>query len=1056
MKRNFLIGVLSLALLLVLSGVSFAQFGSISGRVTDDSTGLPIMGAHVWAKADTTQPGGYGFDFTDSSGYYMIDSLYAGEFLVFANALAYEEETYPESVIVIAGQNTPDIDFALTATGSPEYGSISGRVTDQVTSLPIIGAHLVATGVDTYCFGEAWSDSDGYYILEDLCVGIWQVQASKPGYYSQIYHDTVSVLEGQTTPGIDFALTPFGSPELGSISGRVTDEVSGYPIEGAAIILSGLYGVWYTDSTGGYMCDSIPVGGYWITANAIGYQQETYPDSVIVFEGQNTSDIDFALTPTGSPEYGSISGWVSDDQTGLPIIMAHVIATGLDNRCVGEAWSDSNGYYILEDLCVGIWRVQVSKSGYYTQVYPDTVSVFADQTTPDIDFALTPVGEMGSISGRVTDQGTDLPLPMAHLLAYDSTHIIGDAWTDTAGLYLMQNLPAGQYIVAVHKDGYQDEVYPESVIINEGQNTTDIDFALTPGGAPDYGSISGRVTDQVTGRPLMGTHLVATGLDTYCFGEAWSDSNGYYIIENLCAGIWQVQASKPDYHPQVYPDTLSVLEGQTTPGIDFSLTPTGGSEFGSISGRVGDEHTGLPLIEAHLVATGLDNYCFGEAWSDTGGNYTILDLCPGTYQVRVCYMGYIPETYPEAVIVESGQNTFPINFDLIRNEEPGSISGRVTDQITGDPIETVHLIGVEIGSWCIAHAWTNSYGNYILQGLWPGTWMVRGEKYGYLPGTYPDSVIVVEGRDTPDIDLALIPEGSPPEFGSISGQVTDEETGLPIIMAEITLTGIYYIWYTDTSGFYFCDSLPPGAYFVNAQKEGYVPETYPDSVMVTAGEITSGIDFYLTATRVGDVNLDYEINVSDVIYLVNYLFKNSPAPVPMEKGDINCNGTVTVSDIVYLINYIWKNGPEPGCLPTGSLIDFSGCKTQSMETFSINIPPDQDCVQYDYDGESVLLIKHINAGFNCCPDEIIAHITAQDNIITIQEDESLESGGCHCLCLFDVDLRITKLKPGEYTIKVLELYLDPNDEPLEFTVDLISSPSGTYCIERDHYPWGVW
>ena len=66
MKRNLLIGFLSLALLLVFSGTSFAQFGSISGRVTDDSTGLPIMGAHVWAKADTTQPGGYGFDFTDS------------------------------------------------------------------------------------------------------------------------------------------------------------------------------------------------------------------------------------------------------------------------------------------------------------------------------------------------------------------------------------------------------------------------------------------------------------------------------------------------------------------------------------------------------------------------------------------------------------------------------------------------------------------------------------------------------------------------------------------------------------------------------------------------------------------------------------------------------------------------------------------------------------------------------------------------------------------------------------------------------------------------------
>jgi hypothetical protein len=113
-------------------------------------------------------------------------------------------------------------------------------------------------------------------------------------------------------------------------------------------------------------------------------------------------------------------------------------------------------------------------------------------------------------------------------------------------------------------------------------------------------------------------------------------------------------------------------------------------------------------------------------------------------------------------------------------------------------------------------------------------------------------------------------------------------------------------------------------------------------------------------------------------------------------------------------------------------------------------------MEYTYDGESTLLLKHINAGFNCCPDEIIANITIEGNLITIEEDESLESGGCDCICLFDLDLEITNLQPGEYTIKVIELYVFPDDEPLEFTVDLSSSPSGIYCVERTIYPWGDW
>jgi hypothetical protein len=202
----------------------------------------------------------------------------------------------------------------------------------------------------------------------------------------------------------------------------------------------------------------------------------------------------------------------------------------------------------------------------------------------------------------------------------------------------------------------------------------------------------------------------------------------------------------------------------------------------------------------------------------------------------------------------------------------------------------------------------------------------------------------------------------------------------------------------------------------------------------------------------GDPNHDGTVNSSDIVYLINYLFKGGPQPDPLESGDMNCDEEVNSADVVYLINYLFKNGPVPCAPPMGFLTDQYGCKEFQKGTVIDATPPDQDCMEYEYDGESVLLLKHVNAGFNCCP-EIAANITIEDNIITIEEIEI--SGDCDCLCLFDIDYEIRNLPPGEYTITAIEPYVPGGEEILEFTVDLVSSPSGSFCVYRDYYPWGI-
>ncbi len=65
--------------------------------------------------------------------------------------------------------------------------------------------------------------------------------------------------------------------------------------------------------------------------------------------------------------------------------------------------------------------------------------------------------------------------------------------------------------------------------------------------------------------------------------------------------------------------------------------------------------------------------------------------------------------------------------------------------------------------------------------------------------------------------------------------------------------------------------------------------------------------FYLT----GDVTGDEEINLADVVYLINYLYKGGPPSYPLFLGDVNCDSGVDVADVIYLINYLYLNGPEP-------------------------------------------------------------------------------------------------------------------------------------------------
>ncbi len=63
----------------------------------------------------------------------------------------------------------------------------------------------------------------------------------------------------------------------------------------------------------------------------------------------------------------------------------------------------------------------------------------------------------------------------------------------------------------------------------------------------------------------------------------------------------------------------------------------------------------------------------------------------------------------------------------------------------------------------------------------------------------------------------------------------------------------------------------------------------------------------------GDVNNDGTVDISDSVYIMDYIFSGGPAPSPITAGDIDGDGLVTISDVVYLMDYIFQGGPAPVC-----------------------------------------------------------------------------------------------------------------------------------------------
>ena len=273
-------------------------------------------------------------------------------------------------------------------------GTISGIVTDAITGLPIIGA-MVAAEQEGVCDGRALTNETGAYTIQNLLPGNYEVMSRARNYRPNHYPTLVAVLENWNTPNINFALIPKNPPPVdpGSISGIVTDSLTGQPIGGAVVTAKyrRYKGCDTTGADGTYLISNLYPWSYRVKAKVRHYDAKIYPAPVQVVTGQTITGINFELRPEdGLPHpRGSISGTVINVVTQLPVANATVMVVSDDNPS-GKTVTGADGTYTIYNLYVGTYRVKANARGLRQEFYPNSVTVTANQNTPNINFALQP------------------------------------------------------------------------------------------------------------------------------------------------------------------------------------------------------------------------------------------------------------------------------------------------------------------------------------------------------------------------------------------------------------------------------------------------------------------------------------------------------------------------------------------------------------------------------------------------------------------------------------------------------------------------------------------
>jgi Carboxypeptidase regulatory-like domain len=288
---------------------------------------------------------------------------------------------------------------------------------------------------------------------------------------------------------------------------------------------------------------------------------------------------------------------------------------------------------------------------------------------------------------------------------------------------------------------------------------------ITLAGQSPAAAISGRVTEQASGRPLPRMVVTLVTADPSKQVEAVTDADGRYEFTGLAPGRYAIAAAH-DEHRSTY---LRYWFGETDPAPPFGGPPrlnielkTGDARSGvdialsralAIEGRVSDPWDApLPAVEVTVTRADGRLLFMRPAYSDDLGAYRVYGLAPGRYRVCARVEGH-PDDVPTtdgsrlvstchpASVVEAGAGDVALasqdasGIDIrIQRIGSRSISGFVVNA-TGAPVEgaaiSARALDASVSGGSVNL--TSRRGAFVFKDLVPGRYMVEAS-IGASPG----------------------------------------------------------------------------------------------------------------------------------------------------------------------------------------------------------------------------------------------------------------------------------------------------------------------------------
>jgi hypothetical protein len=337
----------------------------------------------------------------------------------------------------------------LDGTLGPAFsGILSGTITLNGGGGNVTQVLVKAGSTTTY------PDPTGFYSMT-VVSGTYTVTASLAGYQTATQPNVV-VNTNQTTT-VNLTLNP---EPVGYIHGTVVLN-GGTGIITQVVVQAG--SVTTTPNQNGTYTLIVPPGTWNVIANLGGY----YPDTVMnvaVANQQTVSGVNLTLDPM--PTNGTITGTVILNGGSGNVTQAVVSAGG----GVATTSPNATGFYTLT-LPAGNYDVTASLSGYGTQTITG-VPVVVSQTTPNVNFTLSPLSGSGNIQGTVTINGGAANVTQATVTA--------GTWSvhpDASGYYDIAVPPGNYNVTAVHP--YTSSSTVSNIVVVAGQVVSNVNFLLT-------------------------------------------------------------------------------------------------------------------------------------------------------------------------------------------------------------------------------------------------------------------------------------------------------------------------------------------------------------------------------------------------------------------------------------------------------------------------------------------------------------------------------------------------------------------------------------------------